>query len=54
MVVDEDRVLVIVRADAALTNDHRTETVRGVVAGGVRVGLVFNFGVSELFFARIV
>lgn len=50
----EDRVLVIVKADPALTGDHRTETVRGVVAGGVRVGLVFNFGVSELFFARIV
>jgi GxxExxY protein len=50
----EERVLVIVKADPSLTSDHRTETVRGVVAGGVRVGLVFNFGVSELFFARIV
>lgn len=50
----EERVLVIVKADPSLTSDHRTETVRGIVAGGVRVGLVFNFGVSELFFARIV
>lgn len=50
----EERVLVIVKADPTLTGDHRTETVRGVVAGGVRVGLVFNFGASELFFARIV
>ena len=50
----EERVLVLVRADPTLTGDHRTETVRGLAAGGVRVGLVFNFGVPELFFARVV
>jgi GxxExxY protein len=50
----EERVLVIVKADPSLTGEHRTETVRGLATGGVRVGLVFNFGVSELFFARIV
>src|SRR5687768_5221650 len=50
----EERVLVVVRADARLTDEHRTETVRGLATGGVRIGLVFNFGVPELFFARIV
>lgn len=50
----EERVLAIVKADAALTHEHRTETVRGLAAGGVRVGLVFNFGLPELFFARVV
>ena len=50
----EERVLAIVKADPRLTEDHRTETVRGLAAGGVRVGLVFNFGVPELFFARVV
>ena len=50
----EERVLVIVKADPTLTSEHRTEIVRGLAAGGVRVGLVFNFGVAELFFARVV
>lgn len=50
----EERVLAIVKADPQLTGEHRTETVRGLAAGGVRVGLVFNFGVRELFFARVV
>ncbi len=49
----DDRVLVIVRAEARLTDEHRTETVRGLAAGKLRVGLVFNFGVPELFFARV-
>lgn len=50
----EERVLAIVKADPQLTGEHRMETVRGIAAGGVRVGLVFNFGVRELFFARVV
>ena len=50
----EERVLVVVKADPQLTSEHRTEMVRGLAAGGVRVGLVFNFSVAELFFARIV
>ena len=50
----EERVLAIVKADPRLTEDARTETVRGLAAGGVRVGLVFNFGLPELFFARVV
>ena len=49
----DDRLLVVVRADPRLTDDHRTETVRGLAAGKARVGLVFNFGVPELFFARV-
>jgi GxxExxY protein len=49
----DDRVLVLVRAAATLTDEHRTETVRGLATSGVRVGLVFNFGVPELFFARV-
>jgi GxxExxY protein len=52
-VLVDDRVLVLVRADPKLTEEHRTETVRGLAAGGVRVGLVFNFGLPELFFARV-
>src|SRR4051812_47587502 len=50
LLVDE-RVLVLVRADQRLTDEHRTETIRGLSTSGVRVGLVFNFGVPELFFA---
>ena len=50
----EERVLAIVKADPKLTGEHRTETVRGLAAGGVRVGLVFNFGLPELFFARVI
>ena len=49
----EDRVLVQVAADPSLTPEHKTDTVRGLAAGGVKVGLVFNFGLPELFFARI-
>jgi GxxExxY protein len=49
----DDRVLVLVRADPKIVDEHRTETVRGLAASGVRVGLVFNFGVPELFFARV-
>lgn len=49
----EDRLLVKVVADPALTEEHKTDTVRGLAAGGVKVGLVFNFGLPELFFARI-
>lgn len=52
LLVDE-RVLVLVRAAPELSAEHRTETVRGLAAGGVRVGLVFNFGLPELFFARV-
>jgi GxxExxY protein len=53
LLVDE-RVLVLVRADPALGEPQRTETVRGLATGNVRVGLVFNFGLPELFFARVV
>lgn len=49
----DDRLLVQIRADLALTDAHRTETIRGLAAGGVKLGLVFNFGLPELFFARI-
>lgn len=48
----EERVLVQVAA-AALDDAQRTETVRGLVAGGVKVGLAFSFGGAELRFARI-
>lgn len=49
----DDRVLVQVVADRTLTPEHKTETLRGLAAGGVEVGLVFNFGLPELFFSRI-
>lgn len=49
----EERVLVQVVSDRALTPEHKTDTLRGLAAGGVKVGLVFNFGAPELFFARI-
>ncbi len=48
-----ERVLVQVVADRALSAEHKTDTLRGLAAGGVKVGLVFNFGMAELFFARI-
>lgn len=52
LIVDE-RLLVLVRAAPALPAEPRTETVRGLATGGVRVGLLFNFGLPELFFARV-
>ena len=52
LIIDE-RLLVLVRADPALTDEHRTDAIRGVQMGGVRVGLVFNFAAAELFFARL-
>lgn len=52
LLVDE-RVLVLVRAAPHLDDERRSETVRGLAAGGLRVGLVFNFGQPELFFARV-
>jgi GxxExxY protein len=52
LLVDE-RVLVQVAADPMLTPEAKTDTLRGLSAGGVKVGLVFNFGSPELFFARI-
>lgn len=52
LLVDE-RVLVQVVSDRSLSGEHKTDTVRGLAAGGVKVGLVFNFGAAELFFARI-
>ena len=52
ILVDE-RVLVQVKADAQLTDAHKLDTLRGLAAGGVRVGLAVNFGVPELWFARV-
>ncbi len=49
----EDRVLIKVVAEPFLSAEAKSDTVRGLSAGGVKVGLVFNFGVPELFFARI-
>lgn len=49
----EEKLLVQIKADASLTDAHRTDTIRGLAAGGVKLGLVFNFGLAELFFARI-
>jgi len=49
----EERVLVQVTADRTLTDDHKSDAIRGLVAGGVKVGLAFNFGVGDLRFARI-
>jgi GxxExxY protein len=49
----EERLLVQVSADRALLPEHKSDTLRGLAAGGVKVGLAFNFGAAELFFARI-
>jgi GxxExxY protein len=49
----EERVLVQVKADPALTPEHKTDALRGLSSGGVKVGLVFNFGTPELHFARL-
>lgn len=52
LLIDE-RVLVMVRADRVLDDTQRVEVVRGLAAAEIRVGLVVNFGLPELFFARI-
>ena len=51
--VVEDRVLLQIASEPALSGHHKTDTLRGVVAGGVQVGLAFNFGGPALAFARI-
>lgn len=50
----DDRLLLLVRADAALRDAHRTETVRGLALGQVRVGLALNFCGAELLVSRVV
>ena len=49
----DDRVLIRVAADQALLPEHKSDTVRGLSAGGVKIGLAINFGLAELFFARL-
>jgi GxxExxY protein len=51
----DHRVLVQVSADPTGFGfaDSKTDTVRGIAAGDVNVGLAFNFGQADLFFARI-
>jgi GxxExxY protein len=48
----EERVLVQVGVDGP-GEAQRVEAMRGLVAGGVKVGLAFGFGAAELRFARI-
>ena len=52
-VLVDERVLVKVVAEPSLTHDSKTDTLRGLVAGGVKVGVLFNFATPDLFFARI-
>jgi|GEM_PF-919176 len=52
-VLVDERVLVKVAAEPTLTHDSKTDTLRGLVAGGVKVGVLFNFAAADLFFARI-
>ncbi|MCP4504502.1 MAG: GxxExxY protein [Deltaproteobacteria bacterium] len=52
-VLVDERVLVKVTALAGLNAESKTDTLRGLVAGGVKVGVLFNFALPELFFARI-
>jgi GxxExxY protein len=51
----DHRVLVQVVADPTGLGfaDSKTDTLRGIAAGDVNVGLAFNFGRPDLFFARI-
>jgi GxxExxY protein len=49
----EERVLILVRADIALSDAHKIDALRGLAASGVRVGLAFNFGLPEMVFARV-
>lgn len=51
--VVEDRILIQVASEPVLSGHHKTETLRGVVAADIQVGLAFNFGGEELAFARI-
>jgi GxxExxY protein len=49
----EDRVLVIVRAEAELEVPARFEALRGLSSSDIRVGLALNFGGAELRCARV-
>jgi GxxExxY protein len=49
----DDRILLLVRADAALSDAAKIDALRGLAASGVKVGLAFNFGLPELVFARV-
>lgn len=49
----EERVLILVRAEAALSHASKIDALRGLAASGVRVGLAFNFGLPEMVFARV-
>lgn len=52
-VLVEGQVLVQVNASPMLTEAQKSVTLRGLAAGGVKLGLAFNFGAPELFFARL-
>lgn len=49
----EDRLLILVRAERELLDIARLDVLRGLAAANVRVGLLLNFGATELNFARI-
>lgn len=49
----ENRILVQVVSEQKLAAQSCTDLVRGLQSSDLRVGLVFNFGMPELSFARI-
>lgn len=49
----ENRILVQVVSEQNLATNATTDLVRGLQNSDLRVGLVFNFGMPELTFARI-
>lgn len=49
----EDRILVQVISEQHPSPNASTDLIRGLHASDLRVGLLFNFGLPELAFARI-
>jgi GxxExxY protein len=49
----EERILLQIGTDSTLRDIEKSDAIRGLSAGGVKVGLVFHFSGSELSFARI-
>jgi GxxExxY protein len=51
-VVVEDKVILELKAVAALRDEHHTQTVNYLAATGIEVGLLINFGCGSLQFKR--
>lgn len=49
----ENRILVQVASEPRLSDNASSDLIRGLQASDLRVGLLFNFGMPELAFSRI-